>query len=200
MGIIGGFWNPDQNSLQIVQSAAPSNPTQGQQWFDTDTNQVLWWDGTRWLPYNTHYGCLVHSNVNITTINNSPDVIQFNQQVWDYGNMFTLGGGGVSTDITIPATGIYDYGISVAWINNSNATGFRRLQPNVNGVIMAVDDLPGLANFTGDAHQTFSATREFNSGAVLQFGYNQTSGVSMAIRGGVAYSIVAWCTWKMPYY
>lgn len=46
---VGGFWNPDSTSLQVVGSAFPSSPSEGQQFFDTAVDWVYWWNGSAWV-------------------------------------------------------------------------------------------------------------------------------------------------------
>jgi hypothetical protein len=133
------------DSAVLTPSAQPTNPTNGQMYLDKDTNQLMYYNGTQFVPLATSIGgqagtINVGSGINLvnSTLVNS-GVVSIQGQT---GAVNFSSGGGISLNgTTITNTGVLRISGTPGQLNVSNNNG--NVQISLNGIspnsVVAVD-------------------------------------------------------------
>lgn len=121
--------------------------------------------------------------------NSAFNSISFDGDRWDSDSMWSNAS---PTRITINTTGVYLVGCSVYWATNS--TGIRTLRIMVNATT-AIGYNEINAGVSAGPGQVINSIYNFTAGDYITFDVFQTSGGSLDLASGSAYSPEGWAAW-----
>lgn len=165
----------DQAEQDLITTRYP-----GMTVFRADTGVAHTWDGAAWRPLK--YADPPYARIHRITNQSIPDnaTTQINFGTVDEESVSTFGDT-ANNRLVVPLAGLYDVELYVSWAN-TNATGHRTIQLQVNAVTVRRDRVwPGSGL---DVYSLIKIRYRLAAGDLITAEANQNSGVAQPVNGG----------------
>lgn len=163
--------------VKTTSGARPSSPDEGMMVFETDTNMLRYYNGTKWVNHITATPGVVVSKGTASINNNSVTSISWDAEIDDPFNMWSSG-----SQITIPVAGVWIVGLSIRYASQTTAAGLRSAQIFINAAEQNLMYVPMTSSFNStNVMASLVHPMELAASDVLEGKAFQTSGGALNI-------------------